>query len=220
MPGLGRLIEFDERSRNYPVRALLGAPRPARSFTWTCPVNLDQGNVGACVGFSWAAELAAKPKPVAGIGNEIGTALYRRAQQLDQWPGEAYSGSSVIAGAKAVTERGHLAEYRWAFGPADALEAIAYRGPVVIGINWYEGMNRPDSTSGRIQPTGRIVGGHAVLVNAVSIKRQDVTLHNSWSRGWGFRGTARLAWADFERLLNEDGECCVPVRRTTPKVTT
>ena len=217
MPAFGRLPEFDERSKAWPIRTLLGAPRPPRSYTWSCPVNLDQGNVGACVGFSWAAELAARPKVISNVTNDTGMQLYRRAQQLDQWPGENYSGSSVIAGAKAVTEAGFMTEYRWAFHLSDALEAIAYHGPCILGVPWYEGMSRPDSTYGYIKPTGRIVGGHAILAKAVNVRRQDVTVHNSWSHQWGVNGTARLLWTDLGRLLAEDGEVCVPVRRTKPK---
>jgi hypothetical protein len=177
---------------------------------------LDQGNVGACVGFSWAAELAARPTVIAHITNDTGHLLYRRAQQLDQWPGESYEGSSVIAGAKAVTEAGYMTEYRWAFSLPDALEAIAYHGPCVLGIPWYSGMMRTDA-NGYIRPTGSVVGGHAILVRGVSVKRQAVLLRNSWGADWSLRGDAWLLWSDLGRLLSEDGECCVPVRRARPK---
>src|SRR5688572_4651035 len=118
MPALGRLPEFDNRSYAYPIRTLLPTKQP-RSYTWRVGVNLDQGNEGACVGFGWAHELAARPVVVPAITNQLGLDLYREAQVLDQWPGEDYDGTSVIAGAKAVQRRGHLTEYRWAFTEPD-----------------------------------------------------------------------------------------------------
>ena len=43
---LSRIRQFDERSRKYPIRALIsGKPR---SYTWPCDKVLDQGNEGAC----------------------------------------------------------------------------------------------------------------------------------------------------------------------------
>jgi hypothetical protein len=182
---------------------------------WDCYVVLDQGNVGACVGFSWAAELAAEPEAVADIDNLMGMRLYNRAQLLDVWPETPpEEGSSVLAGAKAVSEGDSpwIIEYRWAFGIDDLLETVSYFGPVVLGINWYSGMMNPDA-AGVIHVTGEVVGGHAILCRAVFADSQEVILHNSWGRDWGINGTARLSWSDLDRLLHEDGEACVPVLR-------
>lgn len=212
-PLLDRLVEFDERSRNYPIRQLLAAePRPPRSYTWRCTPTLDQGREGACVGFAWAHEAAARPVVIPGVDEAGAFALYRLAQTLDQWPGEAYQGTSVLAGAKAATQLSQLFEYRWAFGLADTLEAISYRGPAVLGVNWYEGMFRPYD-DGFLRPSGAAVGGHAILAKGVSVKRQAVLLHNSWGAGWGSNGEAWLSFEDLGRLLAEDGEACIPVRR-------
>lgn len=210
--GLGRLPEFDDRSKSFGIRTLLGAPRPPRSFTWSCKAHLDQGSEGACVGFSFAHELAARPVQIPAT-DALAFQIYREAQKIDQWPGEAYSGTSILAGAKIVQARGYFTEYRWGFNLADVLEAVSYHGPAVIGINWYSGMSQPDMTHGFLSVTGRIQGGHAILIRGVSVRRQAVLLHNSWGRDWGINGTAQLRFADLERLLNEDGECCIPVKR-------
>lgn len=213
--GLGRRPEFDERSRNFPVMALLGADqRTPRSYTWACPVNLDQGREGACVGFSWAQELAAKPVPVAGITNETGRAFYRRAQQLDDWPGEepTYEGTSVLAGAKAVMEAAHLKEYRWAFGADELAVGVSRQGPAVIGINWHQDSFTPDA-QGYIEPTGPVVGGHAILVRGYNVRLRRFTLRNSWGADWGMGGDCFLSHADMAALLAEGGDCCIPVGR-------
>ncbi len=124
-PRLDRVVEFDERSRGYPIRMLIAARKP-RSYTWKIPVRLNQKSEGACCGFGWAAELAGRPLMVPNVDNELARAIYREAQRLDAWPGEAYGGTSVIAAAKAVRARGHIKEFRWAFGLEDLVLALGY----------------------------------------------------------------------------------------------
>lgn len=221
-PRLGRLPQFDERSRSFNVRSLFAAAQVPRSYTWACTTNLDQGADGACVGFSWAHELAARPyaRPAS---NTLGHAIYHSAQKLDEWEGGSYpgaspiyEGSSVLAGAKAAQSMGHISTYRWAFTVDDALTVISRHGPAVIGIWWWTGMFDTDS-KGFIHPTGQREGGHAILVRGVNVKARTVLLHNSWGASWGGTkwgpGTALLSWEDFGFLLQDGGECCVPVLR-------
>jgi hypothetical protein len=207
---LGRIPHFDPRSLNFPVRTLL-PDKPRRSYTWRCGPRLDQGREGACVGFGWAHELAARPVVVSGVTDETGRAIYHEAQQLDQWPGQDYEGTSVLAGAQAVRTRGNIVEYRWCFGEQDLALTVGYRGPVVIGVNWWTGMFSPDP-DGLLHPTGQVEGGHCVLVHGYSVKRDMYRLRNSWGRDWGLEGDALMWREDMARLLAEDGEGCVPVR--------
>jgi hypothetical protein len=209
----GRAPEFDEQSREYPIRTLLGVERAPQTSIWDCYTILDQGTEGACVGFSWAHELAAEPEPATDVDYDLAMALYHRAQFLDQWPETPpEEGSSVLAGAKATMETGGLVEYRWSFNLADLLETVSYFGPVVLGINWYTGMLEP-AGGGSISVSGSIAGGHAILCRGVDTYLESVLLHNSWGREWGNNGTAWLSWNDLDRLLHEDGESCVPVVR-------
>jgi len=133
-------------------------------------------------------------------------------QRADQWAGEDYEGTSVLAGAKIMKSFGYFDEYRWAFNLKDALLAVAYEGPIVIGVNWYEGMYDP-SPKGYLKVEGENVGGHAILVSSVSVTLRRVTVWNSWGRSWGDEGRAFLTWDALERLLDEDGDACVPVGR-------
>lgn len=213
-PRLDRIVEFDETSREFPIRTLV--PKKPRSYTWRCDAWLDQGREGACVGFSWSHELAARPKPVGGLTDDFAHAVYKRAQKLDQWPGETYSGTSVIAGAKAVQELGYVGEYRWAFGLDDLILAVGYAGPAVLGVNWYEGMFRPDE-KGYIHPSGNLSGGHAILCHSVNVKKRYFKLHNSWGSDWGNKGECFVSFDDMDRLLKEQGEACVPIQRKLHK---
>lgn len=223
-PRLDRIPEFDERSRNFPVRALLATKEP-RSYTWACDYWLDQRAEGACTGFSTTHEAGARPVVVQGLNETIAREVYHRARQLDPWEGEDYEGSSVLASIKAGVERGWFSEYRWAFGVDDLTLAVGYRGPAVLGVNWYSGMFRTD-TNGFIHVRGEIVGGHAILCMAVKIIRNGdrsvnddksyFVLHNSWGQDWGVNGRAKISINDMRRLLAERGEACIPVRRLQP----
>jgi hypothetical protein len=167
-------------------------------------VFLDQGAEGACVGFSRAHELAAKPKPVEGATNARARALYEAAQYVDEWPGTDYEGTSVLAGLKVARSLGWYGSYRWAFSFGDAARVVGYRGPVVLGVPWFTGMFDPDE-KGYVRPTGEIEGWHAIMWNAISVSRQDITLHNSWGSGWGRNGTCRLRFDDAKELLAVPG---------------
>lgn len=208
---MGWAPRFDERSRGFPVGTWTG-PRAPVTKLWPCNVFLDQGSEGACVGFAWAHATCAPPqrRVVTGVGARM---IYRSAQTVDQWRGEDYSGTSVLAGAKTMSHLGYLTEYRWAFSLDDVVRAVSHVGPVVIGVNWYEGMmsTRPaGSKRGYVVVEGGRVGGHAIMVQGVNVEERFLALHNSWGVSWGNNGCARLSWGDMERLIDERAECCVP----------
>lgn len=211
-PRLDRLVQFDERSRSYPIRSLIDDDREPASRWWGHTAKLDQGTEGACVGFAWSHELNAAPFKVEDVDYDSAIDIYRRAQFIDPWPGEDYSGTSVLAGAKILEEDGYLGEYRWAFGIEDVVLTLSWHGPVVLGIPWYEGMHTPDSGH-QIRPTGRVVGGHAILALAYDHPSRMVWLLNSWGPEWGWNGLCRISVADLSSLLDQDGEACVPVVR-------
>ena len=223
-PRLDRLPQPDERNRNYPVMATLRATTP-RSYTWSCPVRLDQGNEGACVGFSWAQELAARPFSYEQEYDDA-RSIYCRAQVIDPWQGGSsrcghpppdYEGTSVLAGAKVVKELGLMREYRWAWSVEELALAVGHQGPAVLGVDWWSGMFRPDS-EGYVHPTGYIAGGHAILCNGVNFKAQRFKLVNSWGRDWGLDGTCFVSFADMETLLASGGDACIPVGRGVQKL--
>jgi hypothetical protein len=217
LPLLDRKIQFDERSRAYNVVDILPTTK-LRSFTWACDTHLNQGDIGACVGFSWTGELIANPVPIKGLSDRTALALYAAAQKLDDDPSNDNgqdTGTSVLAGAKAVKALGYMPEYRWAFNLEDALQAISYHGPGVAGVNWHEDMFKPDAY-GIVHPTGAVAGGHAILVNGVNTRLRLVRLHNSWGPDWGDHGDCFMRFEDFGLLLKDQGEFCVPVQRRLP----
>lgn len=222
---LDRLPRWDQQNEEYPIRAALTRAQVAkpRGYTWRVPIWLDQGQEGACVGFAWTHELAARPTVVPDLTPYHARDLYHECQRIDPWEGGSYpgalpfyEGTDVLSGAKILQSRGAFAEYRWATSVDDLALAVGYKGPAVLGVNWYTGMLEVDA-AGYIHVTGSIAGGHAILCHAVNVRERFFTLWNSWGPDWGRGGTARVSFDDMERLLAEFGEACVPVRRRAMK---
>lgn len=245
---LDRVPQFDEKSRDFRVRQMIheGAPlgeKHPRSFTWANEHWLDQGREGRCVEYAICHDLLAKPKQVSTtLVQQIldGKRIYWPAQQEDQWPGgsyeggdPSYEGTSVLAGVKVAARLGFYQEYRWALTLEGAVLGLGYIGPLILGVNWYEGCFQPDNF-GWIRLTGEQQGGHSIL--AIGIKlvakadslhvtdfasldldRSFILLHNSWGQDWGINGRAKMSLQDFDRLRQEDGEVCIISRRALPK---
>ncbi|NVB41985.1 hypothetical protein G6O69_29430 [Pseudenhygromyxa sp. WMMC2535] len=216
---LARMRKFDARSRDYPIRELIRAEKP-RNRAWTCPKYLNQGEEGACVGFSITHGLLSTPAPSTRLGSSFATKkIYWAAQEADEWPGGSYpgaepkyDGTAIIEGIKVAQRLGYFDEYRWAFGLDDLIMAVAYKGPAILGLSWYEGMDDAHSC-GYLHVTGEVGGDHAILCKAVNVDERYFVLHNSWGPSWGRGGDARVAWEDMERLLHEQGEAVVPLHR-------
>jgi hypothetical protein len=209
--GLGRRKEFDAKSKRFPIRQLLDTGKAFRSYTWRVAVWLDQQRTPECVGYSWAHELAARPV-VRPATVDIAHRIYRGAQDNDQWPGNDYEGSSVLGGAKFVQELGYMDEYRWAFSLDDLIRTVGHHGPAVLGTEWDESMFDPDK-DGFLVPNGNVAGGHAWLVYSVNVPGRFFRMWQSWGRGWGDNGTAKVSFDAMGQLLDRDGEACIPVRR-------
>jgi hypothetical protein len=233
---------FDERSRGYSIRSLVpsGTVR-RRNKIWKLGPILDQASEGACVGFGWTAEALANP---IGVNLEnmlvevprgpdgFARHVYRAAQKIDEWEGEAYEGTSVLAGAKVMNQLHLLRSYHWAFDIEAVADAVIARGPVVIGIPWYSGMY--EAPGGILTPRGYLVGGHCLVVvgyvkaggkvftpkgNLLQNNTDEDTLvlQNSWGSDWGIDGLALIRKTDLKNLLADHGEACIPTSRSFGK---
>lgn len=94
------------------------APLNLTNKRWYGPrVRTDQGSEGACVGFGCTNELLSSPVRVVlpgmkglkaertAIANRYASGVYHAAQEVDEYPGTDYSGTSVNAGAKVLRAR-------------------------------------------------------------------------------------------------------------------
>lgn len=219
-PRFGRIaVDNPAALAKYPIEGILGAAQQKLvSKTWAIGARLDQGRQGACVGYGWTAELMAKPYAVRGCGQATAVPLYYGCQRVDQFAGGEYpgaspiaSGTTVEAGAQLLTAAGHYHEYRWARREQDIALAVGHVGPVVIGVDWYEGMEDPGQ-DGFIHKTGEILGGHCTLVYGFKALAGYYKIQNSWGADWGIDGCCYLSRDDMAALLADQGEACLPVR--------
>ncbi len=226
--GLGRRPPADNRHlERYPLRALL--PRTVETVERTLPLpaqyrdNYDQGAQGACVGYScsWAMSILNRRFYAAQW-------LYEEARRTDSFPGEAYDGTEIRAGLDVLRRLGHrriwggrtgeptyadgIEEFRWTDTADGVRTAIAAGAPVVLGIEWFDSFDTPIQTRYGYElpePSGAILGGHAIACYGASDRRQAVRLVNSWGAQWPL---VWLSYTHLERLLagyEWPGECAV-----------
>lgn len=164
--------------------------------------------------------------------------IYWEAQKIDEWTGGSYpggnpfyEGTSVLAGAKVIKNYSIYNSYYWALDLRQLVLGVSHEGPCVFGINWYDSMFTPNAQN-FVSPGGGVAGGHAVLitgVNPVYTKRGIIPvsqiwrfidldkswfkLKNSWGASWGEQGNFYMTFRNANRLLNEQGDACFPVRK-------
>ena len=184
----------------------------------------DQGEEGACVGFSasWMMSILNRKFYDAQW-------LYEEAQKVDGWEGEDYDGTSVRAGMDILRKVGHKTKYkrpadaqlehgieanRWARTVDEIRSCIAAGVPVVMGTNWYSGFDSPDPRGREFwvpsDNIGRLRGGHAWCIYGASDRRQAFKMVNSWGNEYP------LTWFSYdivERLLREYGEATIVTDR-------
>ena len=219
---LDRLEQFDEKSKNFRIGDVHTATKPLRSYTWRCDQWYDQGREGACVAYSLGHEASSRPAEVTHLTDPfLKQQVYWEAQKIDPWPGGEYpgatpnyGGTSVLAGIKVLYKKLFFKEYRWAMDFRELLVGIGYNGPAVLGVPWYEGMYRPNA-DGYIKPTGRVMGGHAILARAINVKTKTVTLRNSWGKGWGHTGDCYISFDDLETVVRDRADMAFMLKRNT-----
>ena len=214
MNSFGRRYQPDERDKSYPIQAVLPAEVPDRYKRYWNDTQWwgNQGSLPQCVAYAWLhwAEDGPVTHKLVAPPLYAPNSVYDRAQKIDEWPGEAYDGTSVRAGAKVLQENGIISAYHWAQNVHDIVNAILLVGPVVLGTKWYEGMSRPGSDF-VMEPTGAVLGGHAYVLNGVNTVKQLFRMKNSWGRGWGKNGRARISFAHVQDLLFAHGEACLAI---------
>lgn len=224
VPGmrLGRHVAHDPRSLGY---AYVADDRPLVSHRWSrrCPV-LDQGNVGACTGnalVGWLGTDTLAREGSATVDETLALGVYHDETLVDGFPGTYPpddTGSDGLAAGKVAVQRTWATGYRHAFDVLDALHAIVYVGPVLLGMAWRTGCDRP-TVAGRIRWTGAVRGGHELLADELHVvlkrdgtldeTRSLVGITNSWSTAWGQAGRCYLPVADLRRALAQQGDATI-----------
>jgi hypothetical protein len=227
---LGRHVGHDPMSRAY------GISEDLVPSTYTSAVHqvrigvLDQGQLGSCTGNAAEAfagtdplyeaipaTVAARPTGDPAKDEKQAVTLYSAATALDSVHGNyppTDTGSTGVAVAKAAQKAGLISGYQHAFSLDTALKALAV-SPLIVGVNWYEGFDTPDS-NGHVTISGSVRGGHEFLLYGIDAKAGVVVARNSWGTSWGVQGCFSFGFDDFGRLLDEQGDATLFVPLTAP----
>lgn len=168
---------------------------------------LDQKDTPHCVGFSGASWGVNEPCHTEFF-NEDGHRFYYECKVVEGQPNEE-NGAYVRSIGKVLKANGHLDAYAFAPDMATIKYWLLYKGPIIAGTIWTQGMFTPDENN-IIHPTGETVGGHAYLINEIK-SNGYLGIQNSWGNTWGVNGKAYISSEDFEHLFLRGGEALAAV---------
>lgn len=186
---------------------------------------LDQGTEGACTGFGLATVihyLLRRRRPTGDEARISPRMLYEMAKRYDEWPGEAYEGSSARGAMKGWHKHGVCAETKWpyhgkakkaaerwedarlrplgAYFRVNHLDLIAMHAAIAeVGVLYatatvHQGWSDVKA-DGRIEPSDRPLGGHAFAI--VAYDREGFWIQNSWGPDWGKDGFGHVTYDDW-----------------------
>ncbi len=210
---LGRHIEHDPESRSF---ATVHTTAPLQSASWVRYGDVfDQGDLGSCTCEAMCGVLMTGLfyNSQRLITQDDCISLYEQATKLDRIPGHYPpddTGSSGLAAAKAAHKRGWLRAYHHAFSLHAALASLGH-GPGMLGINWYEGFDRPIGQRAELQIAGDVRGGHEVEICEIDVTAQLIRGVNSWGTGFGDHGYFTMSFETLDKLLAEQGDFVVPI---------
>lgn len=140
----------------------------------------DQGTEGACVGFG-------SSRMMSYLNRKRYDAmwLYRQAQEVDEWPGDDYDGTSVRAAMDVLRTLGHRVYRSKASSSAEGIQE-----------------NRWATTVDQV---------HACIQSPTADRLGAVPIRNSWGRS--YPRTVWLPDNILNKLLGEDGEATLVVDR-------
>lgn len=219
---LGRNLYHDSRNRAYPWQSV---NRTLSSQDWPRHIPiLDQGQVGACTGFEQVGALGtgpvfdALPAGHTALDGKLGYFIYSGAETIDgdgPYPPND-NGSSGPSAAQVAKNLGFISGYLHCFTLNDVLDALE-SGPVGIGSNWYDSMDRPTSSGlVAVTPNAGIRGGHEYLCRGKDMENKLLHLDNSWGTGWGLNGSFVYSFDTLDRLLSEQGDATVSLPLSVP----
>lgn len=222
---LGRHVKHDSRSLDYKFDGS-GIATASIRHTRYIPV-LDQGDLGSCTGNAATGNLgtgafyATIPSSLT-LDETEAVKLYSAATALDSYQGTyppTDTGSDGLSVAKAAQKAGLISGYQHITSLADAIAALQL-GPIITGVNWYSSFDNPSKT-GKVSITksAYVRGGHEFVLDEVDATNKLIGATNSWGESWGLKGRFYFSFADYERLLAEQGDATVFVKLVTPEPT-
>lgn len=172
----------------------------------------DQGEAPTAVACALLAALHAAPIRIGPSRCPSVEELDRKAREIEGALGPAVT---LRSGCKALKELGLITGYRWTYEPFEAAAWLATNRGMVLGLDWYARMDRPDQT-GLIRAWRAPSGGHAVFAFHYDQISDTFWIQNSRGEDWGgwtirqgrrdYKGCARLPREDLAKLFRDNAE--------------
>jgi hypothetical protein len=213
-----------------PTLVEVGLTIPLDSYLKARVPILDQGQEGACTGFGLATVVhyllrtrRVRPSDVV-VSPRM---LYAMAQRYDEWPGEAYEGSSCRGAMKGWHKHGVCTDGLWPHDPAVpdfSLDARRSADAQARPLGAYFRVNHKDlvamhsaiTEAGVLYASANVhsgwdgVGADGFIpfdddvrplgghaFAVVAYDSEGFWIQNSWGPGWGWRGFGRITYQDW-----------------------
>lgn len=220
------------------VHAASALPAKVSIRSGMSPVR-DQGQLGACTGFStcaaveylipgkvmsplfvyWnerslegtiASDAGAEIRDGIKVLNQIGAALEAKCRYSDN-----ASKFKRKPGATAFTDaaKRKLATYLRCNSRVEVMSALATKKPVVIGFSCYASLETAEVDKTGIVPLPkkgeRMIGGHAICLTGYDTATGLFEFKNSWSADWGDNGYGYLPFGYLDDSNLSDDFWCL-----------
>jgi len=191
---------------------------------------LDQGQEGACTGFGLAAVINLLNKRRENSLQVSPRMLYEMAKRFDEWPGEAYSGSSCRGAIRGWHNMGVCREELWPYKPGDTSTVTVDRGKdarnntigayyrilpeivdfhaalnevgvLYVSASVHSGWWKGATRHGEIPYRDDSTGGHAFAI--VGYNSKGFWVQNSWGPSWGLKGIALWTYEDWRTNVKD-----------------
>lgn len=215
-----------------PTLVEVGTRIPLERYRKSSVPILDQGAEGACTGFGLAtvAHYLLRMRQVVPDRAEISPRmLYAMARRYDEWPGEAYEGSSCRGAVKGWHKHGVCSGNLWKHDPRNpdyALDTKRADDARNRPLGAYFRVNHKDLVAmhAAISEVGVLYASASVHSGWEGVKRDGIIrfddtvrplgghafaivaydesglwIQNSWGERWGMDGFARMSYADWLR---------------------
>lgn len=192
-------------------------PHPIYDTTWQRHCDpFDQGQLGSCTANAALGCLMTAPLVKSAVYTEDDCVkLYELETRIDdrQIPGEYPpddTGSTGPWSMIALQQEKVIRTWSHTRSTMGVLQMLQH-GPVSFGSHWFQSMFTPVNGRIIVDPNSPVAGGHQYELRAVSVKKQTVSVCNSWGTSWGDGGYADLAWHDLDLLIRLGGDAVQPV---------
>lgn len=213
---LGRHVKHDPRSRLYVAEqapSVVSVSHAAGGADW---FPLDQGRLGSCTTNAFVGARMLAPN-VYGRGRfyeRDAVWLYGNEQVEQGFSRNSDNGGTGLDTMKVAMAAGWITSFTHTFDLDSALRALVLR-PFMLGTNWWEGFDTPNS-EGVVSVSGRVRGGHEIVAYKIDADRSLVWFHQSWGTAYGvvdegIPGCFAMSFSTLGECLAQGGDVTVPV---------